>query len=111
MIKKENKIMVVVSPDPKVREQMIRYLIVRLGFAAIPSDAGKIISQDIYSVDLNTAYFVFCANYSFRASILTSQRLYELAARGIAVVVGVSKLPREYEFICQSFFPPDLIRR
>lgn len=103
--------MVVISPDHNVREQMLRHLIVRIGFAAIPSDAKKIISQDIYSIDLNTAYFVFCTKYSFRVSTLTTQRLYEMAARGIAVAVGVSKLPREVEFICQSFYPEDLLPR
>jgi hypothetical protein len=39
MIKKENKIFVVISPDPVEREQLIARLAVRLGFAKIPSDA------------------------------------------------------------------------
>lgn len=73
-----------------------------------PSDAKKIIRKDIYSVDLATAYFVLCSNYSFRSSIITTQRLYELAARGICVVVGVKSLPREYELISQVFYPDDL---
>lgn len=110
MIKKENKIMVVVSTDPTERLTMLKQLIVRLGFAAIPSDAGKIIRSDIYSYDLATAYFIFCSNFNFHTSTLTTQRLYELAARGIAVVVGVKKLPRNFEFICQAFLPSDFPR-
>lgn len=107
MMKKENKIMVVVSSDPAERALMMKHLIVRLGFCSIPSDAQKIIRSDIYSVDLSTAYFVFCSFYNFRSSVVTTQRLYELSARGIAIVVGVKALPREYEFICQAFFPSD----
>ena len=108
MIKKENKIFVVISPDTVEREQLIARLAVRLGFAKIPSDALKIISKDIYSFDLTTAYFVLCSNYHFRGSIVTTQRLYELAARGICVCVGVKSLPREYELLSQVFYPNDL---
>lgn len=71
MIKKENKIFVVISPDPVEREQLIARLAVRLGFAKIPSDALKIISKDIYSFDLATAYFVLCSNY--HSGVLSSQ--------------------------------------
>ena len=108
MIKKENKIYVIVSTDPHEREQPIARLAVRLNFARVPSDALKIISKEIYSIDLNTAYFVLCSNYNFRGSVITTQRLYELAARGICVVVGVKSLPREYEMMAQVFYPGDL---
>lgn len=108
MIKKENKIHVVIAPTPHEREQLIARLAVRLGFAQIASDAHKIIKKDIYSVDISTAYFVLCSNYNFRGSTITTQRLYELAARGICVVVGVKSLPREFELISQAFYPCDL---
>lgn len=108
MIKKENKIFVIVAATPFEREQLIARLAVRLGFAQIPSDAAKIIKKDIYSIDLATAYFVLCSNYNFRGSAVTTQRLYELAAKGIGIVVGVRSLPREYEFIAQVFYPDDL---
>ena len=39
MLKKENKIFVVVCPDVQQRKQMIAKLAVKLGFAMIPSDA------------------------------------------------------------------------
>lgn len=107
-IKKENKIMVVIAQSADDRELLISRLAVRLGFAKVPSDAKKIIRKDIYSIDLPTAYFILCNNYNFRGSIVTTQRLYELAARGICVVVGVKSLPREYELISQVFYPDDL---
>lgn len=61
MLKKEHKILVVVSPEPAERKRLLSRLAVRLGFALIPSDAAKIISTDIYGIDLATAYFVFAA--------------------------------------------------
>lgn len=109
MLKKECKIFAVISPDSLVREQMLSRLAVRLGFARVPSDARKIIASDIRGIDLSTAYFVLCANYNFRGATLTNQRLYEMAARGLCVAVGVRSLPREYEFICQAFYPEDLL--
>lgn len=109
ILKKECKIFVVVSPDRVEREKMLARLAVRLGFARMPSDAMKIMSPDIQSVDLSTAYFVLCAHYNFRGASITNQRLYELAARGLCVAVGVRSLPREYEFLCKAFFPEDLV--
>lgn len=100
--------MVVLAQSSDDREQLIARLAVRLGFAKVPSDAKKIIRKDIYSFDLSTSYFVLCNNYNFRGSIVTTQRLYELAARGICVIVGVKSLPREYELISQVFYPDDL---
>lgn len=107
MLKKEHKILVVVSPEPAERKRLLSRLAVRLGFALIPSDAAKIISNDIYGIDLATAYFVFCSSYNFRGAVLTNQRLYEMAARGLCVAVGVRSIPREYEFICKVFYPED----
>ncbi|WP_291528579.1 hypothetical protein [Bacteroides sp. UBA939] len=108
MIKKENKIQVVIAPTAQEREKLIARLAVYHGFARIASDAAKIIRKDLYSVDLATAYFVLCSSYNFRGSVITTQRLYELAARGICVIVGVKSLPREYELISQTFYPGDL---
>ena len=71
------------------------------------SSVSYIISNDIYGIDLATAYFVFCSSYNFRGAVLTNQRLYEMAARGLCVAVGVRSIPREYEFICKVFYPED----
>lgn len=108
MIKKSNKIFAVVSPDPDERMRMLSRLAVSLGFARIPSDAEKIIHLGIGDYDLATSYFVFCRDYSFRGAVLTNQKLYEMAARGICVAIGVRYVPREYQFLCESFYPEDL---
>ena len=107
MIKKELKIHVVVSTDPTERKRMLAQLAVRMGFARIPSDAVKLMAPDIYSIDLQLAYFVLGPEYNFRGATLTNQRLYEMAARGIFVGVGVKSIPREYEFICCNYYPED----
>lgn len=107
MLKKDCKIFVVISPDANERKKMLARLAVKLGFARVPSDAMKIIASDIHTLDLSTAYFVLCSDYNFRGASVTNQRLYEMAARGLCVAVGVRSLPREYEFVCQAFFPED----
>lgn len=102
-MKKENKIMVVVDPDPNARHMLIARLATQLGFARTTSDAGKIIRSTPYDFELNTAYFVLAHTYDFRKSNITTQKLFEMASRGLAVIVGVKRLPKEYEFCCQVF--------
>jgi len=109
MVKKNNKIFVVVSPDQDERMRMLSRLAVRLGFARIQSDAEKIIRHSIGDFDLATSYFVLCRDYSFRGAVLTNQKLYEMAARGICVAVGVRYVPREYQFLCDSYYPEDFL--
>jgi len=99
--------MVVVDPDPDIRRKLIAKLAVNLGFARTASDASKIIRSTPYDIDPGNTYFVLAGTYDFRRSNITTQRLYEMAARGIAVVVGVSRLPADYEFICQAFYQSD----
>ncbi len=107
MLKKDNKIFVVVSPDPDERMRMLTRLAVRLGFARIPSDAEKIVELSIADCNLQTSYFILCRDYNFRGAVITNQRLYEMAARGICVALGARSIPREYQFICQVFYPED----
>ena len=64
MLKKEHKILVVVSPEPAERKRLLSRLAVRLGFALIPSDAAKIISNDIYGIDLATENEAECHQYN-----------------------------------------------
>lgn len=109
MIKKDNKIYIVVARNEEVRSKMIGRLAIALGFAKIPSDALKIIKNDISAYNLATAYFVMCSSYNFRGSSITTQRLYEMAARGLFICVGVKSLPREYEFIGQVYHEEDLL--
>ncbi|GHU80123.1 hypothetical protein FACS1894145_5830 [Bacteroidia bacterium] len=102
-MKKSNKIIAVVNPDRNQRQVMIRNLTVQLGFARTPGDAAKIIRQTPYDFDLANCYFVLAESYNLRESPATTQRLYELAAMGIAVIVGLKKVPPEMEFICEIY--------
>ena len=108
MISKEYKIMVAVAPTVEAQDRLMARIAVRYGFARIPSDAMKIITRDVYGIDLSTAYFVMASGYNFRGGTITNQRLFELAARGLFVLVGCKRIPREYEFICKAFFETDL---
>ena len=98
---KQNKIIVIAHYDEKKRAAMLQRVAVNLGFARTSSDAAKIIRQSVHDIDLSEAYFVLAGNYNFRESPITTQRLFELAARGIAVVVGTKKLPKEFEPFCE----------
>lgn len=102
--------MLVVSADEKERRSMIRQLLVKLGFAMTPSDADKLIRATPQDYDLVNSYFVVAVNYNLRETPLTTHRLYELAARGIAVIVGSKRLYPEHEFICHPYYPSDFVR-
>ncbi len=106
-MKKDNKIFVVVAPTPDERKRLLGRLMVEVGMARTLTDAMKIISADIFDTELSSAYFVACHSYNFRGAVHTNQRLYEMAARGLFVAVGVRSIPREYEFICKAFYQGD----
>jgi hypothetical protein len=108
-MKKQNKIIVAISPDAGERQQMVRKLAIIHGFARTPSDAGKIVRQSPHDYDLSTAYFVIADSYNFRESPTTTYRLIEMAARGIAVIVGTRRLPKEAEIYCTDYKPEDFI--
>lgn len=108
MSKKNNKIFVCVSPEADIREKMVCELAMRVGLVTIRSDAKKILHHSVYDIELSEAFFVLVDNFAFRDSQTTTQRLYEMAARGIAVIVGVKKMPREYEFISDIYYPEHL---
>jgi hypothetical protein len=105
MTKKSNKIMVCVSPDSRTRERMLCELAVRCGFANILSDARKLIRSSAFDYDLSSAFFVLANSFNFRESPSTTQRLYELSAHGIAIMVGAKAVPREFEFLCDIYYP------
>lgn len=101
--------MVCVSSDNSVRLNMICELAVRCKLATIRSDARKILKHSIYDINLTEAYYVLVDEFNFRESPSTTQRLYEMAARGIAVIVATRKLPREFEFLCDIYHPEHLL--
>lgn len=108
-MKKQNKIIVAVSPDMGERQQMVRKLAITHGFARTPSDAGKIVRQSPHDYDLPSAYFVLADTYNFRESPITTYRLIEMAARGMAVIVGTRRLPKEAEIYCEIYESKDFI--
>ncbi|MEQ3162691.1 hypothetical protein AAA214_06000 [Parabacteroides goldsteinii] len=110
MPKKQNKIIVAVSTDERERKAMLQRITIDLGFAFTPADASKIIRNTPQDFDLVNTYFVLASSYNLRESPLTTHRLYELAARGIAVVVGVKRLYPEHEFMCVAYYPSDFGR-
>ena len=96
------KIIAVVEPDQAARRKLIQRTLVDLKLAAIPSEADRLISRSVYDIDLNNAYVVCADNFSFSDSPATLDRLIRLAAHGLAVVVGVKRIPARYEFICDA---------
>ena len=102
---KTNKITIVVSPDREVRAAMIKRLVVDAGFAKTPGDAAKIIRKSPYDFDLSESFFVFAELYNLRESPITTHKLYEMAVRGLAVIVGARRIPPEMEFLCSAQFP------
>ena len=109
-MKKENKIIVVISPDDRAREVMIKRIIIDMGFAQTVTDAGKIVKGTPHDYDLPNTYFVFATTYNLRDSPATTHRLASMAAHGIAVVVGGKKMYPEFEWTCQPFYPSDFVR-
>lgn len=101
---KANKIIAIVASNPQARIKLIQRTLVSLGFALTQGDADKLIKSDVYDIDLLDAYYVCADNFNFRESPITTQRLYELAARGICVIVGVKRLQKEYEIICEAVY-------
>lgn len=101
---KQNKIIAIVATDPRQRIKLIQRTLVSLGFALTQSDADKLIKSDVYNIDLLTSYYVCADNFNFRESPITTQRLYEMAARGICVIVGVKRLQKEYEIMCEAIY-------
>ena len=110
MGKKRNKIIVAVSTSEEERRSMVCRIAVQLGFALTPADAGKIVKGSILDYDLMNSYFVFVHTCNLRESPITTHRLYELAARGVAVVIGVKRLYSEHEFFSDAYYPSDFTR-
>ena len=101
---KQNKLIVAVASSPEERSAIIRRILMDLGFAYTPGDASKLIRGSVYDINLRDAYFVCADNFKFSESPITVQRLYEMAARGIAVILGTNRLPARYEFICEAYY-------
>jgi len=100
-MKKQNKIIVCLSPFEDERTGMVAKLLVKFSFARTQGDARKIIAFSVFDIDLANAWFVAAKTFNFRASANTTQRLFEMALRGNLVLVGAKRVPPELEFMCE----------
>lgn len=94
------KIIVCIAPSESDRMKRMQQEIVKMGFAKIPSDAGKLIRSSPHDFS-NDDYFIFASSYNFRESPLTTRTLVERALHGDAVIIGTKKLPPELELFCE----------
>lgn len=101
---KQLKIIVAQSNSPQERVAIMRRLLIHYGFAYTATDAGKLINSDVHNIDLNSAYFVVADNFKFHESPITLQRLYQMAAAGVFILLGSRSIPRQYEWICEAHF-------
>lgn len=100
---KHNKIKVIISPDPEIRRKLLQKVAQECGLALTPGDASKLIKPSVYECNIPDAYYVLADMHNFRQAPHMNQQLYEMAARGMAVIVGVRKLPAEFEFISEVY--------
>ena len=106
---KRNKSIVALCPDSNIRERMERKLAIQTGFAKTEQDARKLIRTNATDYDLASSYFIIANNYSMRRSPETTQKLYRMALSGIAVIVGVSRIYPEHEFMCDIYSPDEIL--
>ena len=104
---KTRKIIVCIATSEAESVKLMQKIIVRLGFALINSDAGKLIRKTPHDFERDS-YFVFASSYNFRESPITTQRLYERALAGEAVVLGAKRVHPEFEFMCHIIYPEQL---
>lgn len=105
---KSKKIIVCISASETERVKMMQKVIVKLGFALINSDAGKLIRKTPHDFD-HDSYFIFASSYNFRESPITTNQLFERALTGEAVVLGCKKVQPEFEFMCKLIYPEQII--
>ena len=101
---KQNKIIVAEDADPARRRKILQRILIEKRFAITPGDALKLISPSVSDINLQDAYFVIADNVNLRQSAITRHRLYEMAARGMAVIIGTKKLQTEFEFMCEVYY-------
>lgn len=100
---KPYKIITVVSANDAERRSMLRRAVIACGLAKVPSNAEHLIKESIDEVDYDGAYVVVVDNFRFNQEYHI-RRLYELAAKGLAVIVGTKAVPARYEWITQTLY-------
>jgi hypothetical protein len=108
---KDNKITVVVSPDAEERASMVAAVALGRGFARTQSDARKLVRQFTHDFDMNSAYFILAGTHDFKRSEIDFHLLTRIASSGICVVIGVRRLPAEFAWCCNVYYPTDFKRR
>ncbi len=101
---KTYKIKAVVGADEAARVAEIRRLIVDARLALSPGRAAELVRRSIDDADLRNAYYVAVASYNFGTSPATNLRLMQMAAAGLLVIVGCSRIPREMEFMSDIYY-------
>lgn len=101
---KNYKIKAVVGTDEAARVAEIRRLIVDARLALSPGRAAELVRRSIDDADLRNAYYVAVTNYNFGTSPATNLRLLQMAAAGLLVIVGCSRIPREMEFMSDIYY-------
>lgn len=96
---KQHKIIAIVSKDDKVRRSLLKKMIAAKGFATSLSDAEKLIRPSVYDYDFTEAYFIIADNVRFHSNTILIQTLYRLAVSGLAVIIGTTRIPSQYEFM------------
>ncbi len=105
---KPYKIIVCIDSDERTRKEMIKRIVVKLGFATIPSDANKIIKASPHDF-AHDSYFVFAHSYNFRSSPITTQELIKRALNGEAIVIGAKRVPSEYQPFAVAYYPNQIL--
>lgn len=100
---KHFKITTVVSGNVSDRRNKLRKAVVDCGLAKVPSMAEHLIKESIDEVDFDNAYFVVVDNFRFDQEY-NIRRLYEMAAKGFAVIVGTKSVPAKYEWITHTLY-------
>ncbi len=105
---KQYKIIVCLSKDEHVRKEMVKKIVVRLGFAKINSDAAKLIRNSPHDFS-HGSHFVFAHSYNFRSSPITTHELIKNALNGDAIVIGAKRIPSEYQAFTVAYHPEQLL--
>ena len=99
------KINAVVTSDRDRAAKTLCMALVRAGFAAVPSDAKKIISPDVSALDLDGCFFVALSSYDWKKSDYVNSQLIRMAISGVPVFLCCRNVPNEMLQFCSTISP------
>ncbi len=100
-----------IHDSPTIRRKMIAVQATRMGLAAVPSDALKIVRHELYDADLQSDYILLFDTVNLASASWIVQTLYRRALMGAPVVIGTKRIPKGMEFMCRPLYPEDLRRK